>query len=1035
MNQQKCKCNECVIFTKEKFDYIRPTQDREIDIKSGVILYDNTNLLLIYGLSGWGFPKGSVETSNIKKEALRELKEETGIVLEEQSINDSDYVKVYKTTLFYATIVPNLQDVKKHINKTDEIAGFAWIKPQCIFYLPRIHSIEKLYSTLLIEWLLRQLYTFFPLLNMNTLELCKLCMLKYNKCKDKLVCGPSYDLRIFNAINSLEKNEDYLDYYDMTLSQSLKFIDNAIIYGDILRNEDVVNDIIKIATYPLKNLGLYVENIRTFHNYIKKILIQKFLSGKTILDIGSGKGGDLKKYMDANINKLYALEPNQEYIKEFTNRLKKLPVNFQNRVKSIHTPLEEFKQDPINDINCITSFFSMSFFFENMEKLEILTDFIASNLKNKPDYIFVGTTIDGESVLRLLSGKKAIELGDVTIQKEYDTEELKIGQKIIFRYKGSATVNDEQIEYLVDWPLFVKMLNEKGIQLSTTKLFEPPETLTSSKQIVSKLYRYFIFSKKNVSLNITSKPKYFLLQKLLNQCMSIKSTNKTAKIAKQRISTIIFELKNIIREYTPVLYPEISKIHLYNNSYFNIKERGFLLSQISFISNIKKSNKNPLLILYKLSPKNTLINSNLLTYFFKDIVVLNVKDYSSTNVSKIKTYDKAVISDDRKFIISLAEKYNIYKCLLYTNLDEDFEFFEGKQYFIPYCIDNILCIETNKKNKVKYEKSNVLEYFELYKSREFTTRYLYTGYYDTIAEYEILSEYKNIFGGDCLTLSNYIDSNIKTNVRINQVAQESYVKFSYIKMFETNRFVGNMPHRLERNDLEIINKDYAVTSKLDGIRCFAIIDKDLHNIIYVGRNMQFEYGPSIKGKVDLEFTVLDCELYKGIFHVFDMLYFNGISVMHLNLEDRLEYRFEIDGIITSKKFYFENIFNKAIEFWNSSSLKGDYVYDGMIFSPKNSNYTDSKHFKWKDTFTVDMLYDNGSWYARDGKNLVKMDIGQISSNNIVLQNKNIYEIDIGKNIVMYQRKDRDEPNAIKTIEGEIKAKNENLKLNRLQIFD
>lgn len=64
-----------------------------------------------------------------------------------------------------------------------------------------------------------------------------------------------------------------------------------------------------------------LEQYRKYQNNIKRELIETNCQYRNVLDLGSGRGGDLGKYDSANVNYLWCVEPNEKNYTEFLRRL------------------------------------------------------------------------------------------------------------------------------------------------------------------------------------------------------------------------------------------------------------------------------------------------------------------------------------------------------------------------------------------------------------------------------------------------------------------------------------------------------------------------------------------------------------------------------------------------------------------------------------------------------------------------------------------------------------------------------------------
>ena len=143
-DNKKCLCyhpNETIE------NYNKRMQHKTIIKKSGIILCDNNKILLVKNrrTNLWGFPKGSVENfdKNLKYAAIRELKEETGYIL--------DYKNVEKGWLVFKDFIlfnANIKNIIKKVDRTDtdEIITQEFLTFQDIKYMDRKKIDGSLYK-------------------------------------------------------------------------------------------------------------------------------------------------------------------------------------------------------------------------------------------------------------------------------------------------------------------------------------------------------------------------------------------------------------------------------------------------------------------------------------------------------------------------------------------------------------------------------------------------------------------------------------------------------------------------------------------------------------------------------------------------------------------------------------------------------------------------------------------------------------------------------------------------------------------------
>ena len=116
--------------------------------------------------------------------------------------------------------------------------------------------------------------------------------------------------------------------------------------------------------------------MRKFHNSIKRELLNDVTPDSYLIDIGSGKGGDLSKWK--LFRKVLAIEPNVGYIHEFERRLEER--GMRDKVEILNTRGED--TDMISDNVCsflpddlegkkvyISFMFSLGFFWESDKAL------------------------------------------------------------------------------------------------------------------------------------------------------------------------------------------------------------------------------------------------------------------------------------------------------------------------------------------------------------------------------------------------------------------------------------------------------------------------------------------------------------------------------------------------------------------------------------------------------------------------------------------------------------------------------------------
>lgn len=168
------------------------------------------------------------------------------------------------------------------------------------------------------------------------------------------------------------------------------------------------------------------------------------------------------------------------------------------------------------------------------------------------------------------------------------------------------------------------------------------------------------------------------------------------------------------------------------------------------------------------------------------------------------------------------------------------------------------------------------------------------------------------------------------------------VLMEYFKICKKRKFVGVQPETICLSKIKQ-NVKYAVTKKLDGLRCLLI---NYEGQIYsVSTSLKIKKLPFCTK--EKEKFILDCEYFKGSFAVFDIL-------NNLKLKERLEHCNRIISTfkpivktnckISVKNYYFGDIYN------NFQKLLKDLnneIYDGLILVKCDTDYRNSSPLKWK----------------------------------------------------------------------------------------
>jgi SAM-dependent methyltransferase len=213
----------------------------------------------------------------------------------------------------------------------------------------------------------------------------------------------------------------------------------------------------------VNQLFVYKSCLRGFHNEIKDYLI-KGTSGKTVLDLGSGAGGDIAKYAKYKTKYVVGIDivPVQYNV----------PANM--KFLKVNNPIYSTKkltQGILFDVvNCQ---FALHYFFESQSTLDNLTKNLKESLK--PGGIFVATLLNGDVIHPVLikgdftGGYKKNQVFEV--KKKYTNYSL-VGNEITVKLEGTKYFeNKVSKEYLVPVGSYINYMSSNGFTLIMHKQF------------------------------------------------------------------------------------------------------------------------------------------------------------------------------------------------------------------------------------------------------------------------------------------------------------------------------------------------------------------------------------------------------------------------------------------------------------------------------------------------------------------------------------------------------------------------------------
>ena len=318
--------------------------------------------------------------------------------------------------------------------------------------------------------------------------------------------------------------------------------------------EDVWSDIQK----PLDKetmIGQTLTLMRRYHNRIKTNLIQSVFKlnpnkkDLTLLDIGSGRGGDVAKWR--KFSKIVAVEPNPEHIVELKKRLDTYQLTDRVRIVNaggqdielINKHVKEFIGDRVDVVSMMLS---MSFFWQNQSMVHRLVNTITSNIKPDGNIIFL--TIDGDLVEQTF--EPAMDTGPALTKLELTQATLiykgdRIPKELDIHIEG--TIVEDQTEWLVRIADLILPLRKFGFGFIERERADKEKFLTEEEITLTQMYTYATIGKDPNIKNITPLPE-------LLQVLPGKEEQPGLKTDPNEIPVFTLEKIKPVKMETPILF-------------------------------------------------------------------------------------------------------------------------------------------------------------------------------------------------------------------------------------------------------------------------------------------------------------------------------------------------------------------------------------------------------------------------------------------------------------------------------------------------
>ena len=269
--------------------------------------------------------------------------------------------------------------------------------------------------------------------------------------------------------------------------------------------------LLKFYSHNKVEKDIYFEKMRRFHNKVKEYLYNKYCKNNNyLLELCSGKGGDLHKWLYNNVKNVDGYDVSCKHIDECKRRFESLHLkdapcfNFYNLdLKKSDAPdvVYRNKQSKYDTICCQ---FAIHYFFESKNSLENVFK-ILENCLNDNGY-FIVTFMDDQSLDNLFCNKNNVcyeENGEIIYMLERDAKRDSLyGNRLKITLNGNNILGDGSDEWIVNFKSFCDVMAQRGFECVETELFSKLYNkdlldidLSDYEKQISFLNRYAIFRK------------------------------------------------------------------------------------------------------------------------------------------------------------------------------------------------------------------------------------------------------------------------------------------------------------------------------------------------------------------------------------------------------------------------------------------------------------------------------------------------------------------------------------------------------------
>ena len=260
-----------------------------------------------------------------------------------------------------------------------------------------------------------------------------------------------------------------------------------------------------------KSSDIYFERMRRFHNKVKEQLYSKYCKNSNyLLELCSGKGGDMHKWIFNNIKNIDGYDISDRNINECKRRFeslqqkKELNYNFYNLDLTKDNAYDKIYKNNTNGFDVVCCQFGFHYFFECKDHFDNITRILDTSLQIGGYFII--TFLDDTKINKLFDGKKLCSRekdGEIIyiLEKDNNDTEKIYGNRLKISLNGNNILGEGSDEWIINYQELLNNMEKLGFECLETELFENiynnsnyTELIDCEKDI-SFLNRYCVFKK------------------------------------------------------------------------------------------------------------------------------------------------------------------------------------------------------------------------------------------------------------------------------------------------------------------------------------------------------------------------------------------------------------------------------------------------------------------------------------------------------------------------------------------------------------